>query len=649
MINNATFTGIGPLAMLLVALLGSFVLLLYPLGRRYPDDQGDGKALVLLPPPKLTSPWRTVSMILVFGILDVLYHSVRGTFAPDALYGNLVQRVAETVVRAPAEMQGYFTHLVLGLRFLVVCTILSLAVTSRSTFLRRLLIAGQAFWYLLVLLFVDALLTVVTVLTGLPVAPGTVLGNFMAIAVGFFAMSRLLFVNFALPRPSSVPFVPRPRLNDAVVLIGCTVAGITVAATGFLLLYQAANPAYRSVFALLAPIPFGYLTTIIRSFFLWLVAKLTEPGEPDVGDERPPIDVILPAYNEEAVIATTLQAIDLAAGRYGGAVNVIIANDGSTDRTEVVAEEVIRGFRHATGRVVAVHHGGKSATLNSALAEATADIVIRIDADTLIGEWAFHYTPRWFRDPTIGIVEAMMWPIWHRSPFSRMRLLEELKVFGLVHRTMQFVDGVNVVPGVFTAFRREVAVQLGGFTVGMNGEDGDFTMRFSRVGYHSRQDSRIVVYEDVPTSFRDIREQRIRWDRASIHNHARHGPYRAGIATPKVWFSQYHQFFGRTFAPIRLTLPVYLVVMAVFEGTYRLPILLFAGAWVVSSTGFMVVESLLVVAYRFERRWGWLLLWPFWQACLVLFSAESWLSLPSRPASLFTGAKPVWVAKAVVH
>jgi cellulose synthase/poly-beta-1,6-N-acetylglucosamine synthase-like glycosyltransferase len=96
--------------------------------------------------------------------------------------------------------------------------------------------------------------------------------------------------------------------------------------------------------------------------------------------------------------------------------------------------------------------------LNVALAETTADLVVRIDADTIVDEKVFVPLPRWFLDPEIGLVEAMMFPRWRRSLFPHMRLFEELKQFGFIHPAMQVVDGVNVVPGVFTAFRRSEAL-----------------------------------------------------------------------------------------------------------------------------------------------------------------------------------------------
>src|SRR5665213_2991220 len=65
--------GIQPLVLLLGtdALLGA--VLVYPLCMRYPDDQGDGLALVLLPKPKLPSYWLVPGFAALFVTSMVVY------------------------------------------------------------------------------------------------------------------------------------------------------------------------------------------------------------------------------------------------------------------------------------------------------------------------------------------------------------------------------------------------------------------------------------------------------------------------------------------------------------------------------------------------------------------------------------------------
>jgi cellulose synthase/poly-beta-1,6-N-acetylglucosamine synthase-like glycosyltransferase len=643
-------TGLRPLLLLLSADAVLLAFLAYPLVMRYPDDQGDGLALVLLPKPKLPSYWRVPAFAALFLLLMVGYHGLRGNWDPDTVYADLVTRICGAVVRSPAEVSGYLAGFTLGLRFLTAGTILSLAVVGRGNLVRRLLVAFQAALYLFVMAFLDATLVVVEVLLGIPIGPTTLLGNFVAVGLAILAMTRTQYLNYALPGPSAVPFAKRPRASDAATLIGVTVAAMAICMAGLLLIFHLANPALRPALALVLPVPFAEGSFVVRTMLLALVNGATVRPDPPVSDVQPPIDVIIPAYNEEEVIGDTLVAIDTAASRYTGPVRVILMNDGSTDGTRELALATMAGFRHATGEVHDGRHGGKSESLNAALALTRADLIVRIDADTIIGEWSLHYTPRWFEDPVIGLVEPMCFPraARQRTVFPYLRLFEELKQFGLNHLTIQTVDGVNVVPGVFTAFRRSIAMELGGFTVGMNGEDGDFTLRASRLGYRTWMDTRIVVYEDVPPTYAEIREQRVRWGRAVHHNQARHGPYRAGVATPKVWFNQTQQFVKSAFAPARLLLPLYLLLTAAFQGTDRNVILIFLGGYVLAEIVFMALQAVLTLGFHQTRHLGWVLLWPIWHEFLMVFATEAWLSMPGRPIGIH-GTRPVVITQAVIH
>ena len=167
------------------------------------------------------------------------------------------------------------------------------------------------------------------------------------------------------------------------------------------------------------------------------------------------MDIIIPAYNEEENIARLLESIDVAAGRYGGPVRVVVSNDGSVDGTAALAAAEIARFRYAHGEILTAPNGGQAAALNRGIAITSADIVIRIDADCVMGEDALVYAVPWFADPEIGSVGAMEEPrtdtvTW----FHRLRTLEALFQFRFARVGESMVDGIVVIPGTFTAFRR---------------------------------------------------------------------------------------------------------------------------------------------------------------------------------------------------
>ena len=120
------------------------------------------------------------------------------------------------------------------------------------------------------------------------------------------------------------------------------------------------------------------------------------------------------------------------------------------------------------------------------------------------------------------------------------------------------------------------------------------------------------------------------------------------MATPKVWFGQTQQFFKSAFAPARMLLPIYLLLVAAFEGAQRDIIVVFMGGYVLAQVVFMLVQATLTTGYRQSRHLGWVLLWPVWHEFLMVFATEAWLSMPGRPAGIH-GTRPVRITQAVIH
>lgn len=88
------------------------------------------------------------------------------------------------------------------------------------------------------------------------------------------------------------------------------------------------------------------------------------------------ISFIVPAHNEEALIARTLNAIHHAAQATGAKYEIIVVDDASTDATAELARE------HGA-MVVPVNHRQIARTRNSGGRAARGDRLFFIDADTL--------------------------------------------------------------------------------------------------------------------------------------------------------------------------------------------------------------------------------------------------------------------------
>jgi glycosyltransferase involved in cell wall biosynthesis len=89
------------------------------------------------------------------------------------------------------------------------------------------------------------------------------------------------------------------------------------------------------------------------------------------------ISIVIPAYNEELLLGATIRALRDAAGALHEPVEIIVANDGSTDRTAEIARE------HGA-LVVTVQLRHIAATRNAGARAASGDLLVFVDADTIV-------------------------------------------------------------------------------------------------------------------------------------------------------------------------------------------------------------------------------------------------------------------------
>lgn len=230
-----------------------------------------------------------------------------------------------------------------------------------------------------------------------------------------------------------------------------------------------------------------------------------------------PLAVLIPAHNEAHGIDETLTAIDRAAACYPEAVHVYVVDNASSDLTALVAEATLRSCANLTGEVLSCEKPGKAIALNYGLAHVREAFVVRIDADTTIEPSCLQTAMRHFHDSSIGAVGGIPLPVHSRSWIGKVRLVEVLLRHGFFQIGQSGFDGIVGVPGMFTIYRRDAVEEVGGFVVGMNGEDTDVCFRIHLVGYRTVSDPYARYRSEVPENYSHLREQRVRWFRSVYH------------------------------------------------------------------------------------------------------------------------------------
>ena len=217
-----------------------------------------------------------------------------------------------------------------------------------------------------------------------------------------------------------------------------------------------------------------------------------------------PVSVVVPAYNESANIAATVQS--LVASDYPW-VEVIVVDDGSTDGTAGIVERL----RLPGVRVVRQANAGKPAALNTGIAHARGDILVLVDGDTVFAPDAVGRLVQPLRHPDVGAVSGNTKVANRRGLLGRWQHLEYVIGFNLDRRMFDVLRCMPTVPGAIGAFRRAAVVDVGGVSGQTLAEDTDFTMALIRAGWRVVYAPDAIAWTEAPASLRQLWRQRYRW------------------------------------------------------------------------------------------------------------------------------------------
>jgi poly-beta-1,6-N-acetyl-D-glucosamine synthase len=235
----------------------------------------------------------------------------------------------------------------------------------------------------------------------------------------------------------------------------------------------------------------------------------------------PDIALLIAAYNEEESIVETL---DYAlAADYTGGFEIVVVDDGSTDRTrEIVAAYAARDPRV---RLLEVEHGGKANALNAALPTVTEPLIATIDADTLLMPYSLTRLVARFLASPPDIVAVAGAVLVRNSRVNLLTRAQEWDYFlgiASVKRGQALLQGTLVAQGAFSVYDA-TALRLAGGWPNRIGEDIVLTWRMLEQGGRTGFEPTAVAFTEAPSGWRAFARQRRRWARGMIEGLRDHG------------------------------------------------------------------------------------------------------------------------------
>jgi cellulose synthase/poly-beta-1,6-N-acetylglucosamine synthase-like glycosyltransferase/spore germination protein YaaH/peptidoglycan/xylan/chitin deacetylase (PgdA/CDA1 family) len=256
----------------------------------------------------------------------------------------------------------------------------------------------------------------------------------------------------------------------------------------------------------------GDILMSVRFLFIGILAvidRFRRSGRYASPAFKPRVAVLIPAYNEETVIARTIRSV--LNSDYKN-LHVIVIDDGSTDRTAEVARQAYAADI-AAGRVMVLSkaNAGKAAALNYALDHVQEEIYIGIDADTVIAPDAISKLIPHFADPRVGAIAGNAKVGNRVNLWTRWQALEYITSQNFERRALDLFHVVTVVPGAIGAWRTASVKAAGGYPLNTVAEDADLTMHLLEMRLRVDYEDRALAFTEAPIDAKGLMRQRFRW------------------------------------------------------------------------------------------------------------------------------------------
>ena len=244
------------------------------------------------------------------------------------------------------------------------------------------------------------------------------------------------------------------------------------------------------LFAWSAGLVYILYDTVLLAFVFWHTLALLRPAPAATGAPLPPATVVVAAHDEVAALPITLAALFAQTSPPAA---ILIADDGSSDATATllarsyglaapaIGELSAPSTTHPGLRWLRLPHGGKARALNVACAVAETDLVLTVDADTLLEPEALGAMQAAFAaDPALVAATGVLTPVCGTTAQGRLlqwfQTYEYVRNFLSRYAWMQ-VDGLLLISGAFGCYRRTALLAVGGFDPDCLVEDYELTHR----------------------------------------------------------------------------------------------------------------------------------------------------------------------------
>lgn len=264
-----------------------------------------------------------------------------------------------------------------------------------------------------------------------------------------------------------------------------------------------------------------------------------------------PVSIIVPAYNEEVTIISTINSLlKLDYKLY----EIIVVDDGSSDSTlnkvieyynlkpvkkvvrKKIKTEKIKAYYEGNIKVkltlVAKENGGKADALNAGINISSFPYFLTIDADSILQKDSLTeiVKPIIENSNTIAVGGVIKLSnnvviqngnvVEYKLPHGYLEMIQTLeydRTFLAGRTVFDLFNGNLIISGAFGLFHKQKVIEIGGYKRNTVGEDMELVIRLHDYAISNKMDYAVkyatdaICYTQAPKTLRDFKKQRRRW------------------------------------------------------------------------------------------------------------------------------------------
>lgn len=310
-------------------------------------------------------------------------------------------------------------------------------------------------------------------------------------------------------------------------------------------------------FSSLQQIAYLFATLMLVKYYIFLLVAPFYPIKENIRKIRvaklhrhkttPKVSVIIPAWNEEVGIESTVTSV--INNSYKN-IEIVVVNDGSTDNTETVIKNLINNLtqtdpdRAEVIKYIKQKNGGKGVALNTGISNASGSIIMTIDGDSAVAPNAISNLVKYFQDPNISSVVGNVKVANTVTLIGFIQHLEYLLGF-YFKRTHAVLGAEYIFGGACSAYRKSLLDEIGYFDTKNKTEDIELSMRIRYLGHHCTYAEDVICYTEGASTILGLVNQRLRWKKGRFDTFAK---YRSMFFSTKKEHNKFLSWFVLPYA-----------------------------------------------------------------------------------------------------